>query len=344
MKTCKDTSTKNTLCSGKSRNIVGRIPFQLFLVFGACASFSEGHNYQQNYGLSYWYPSLKQRHELKLRGGSSYNSGAIELNPEYHSYVPPSNEHEAWLQQQQQLEQQNQPSTAKPFQQTSFSMPRPRNNNASLVKRIQESLEELHQVSPSLFWTTISCVTIFILWQIPSLQRLLLQTFVCSRSNIVRTNGASLVLSAVSHESFHHLLVNLFTLFRIGPTVKQQIIPRRSMWPLLLGSAVGSNALFAAGRPKGSCMGLSGVTMALIAIQAKAFPKQVFGVVLGVFPVSLPAERILEILFLVSLAGTFVRRSRIAHLTHLGGLLCGVLYYESFILGNLRFRPNIKSK
>ena len=120
MKTGKDTSMKNTLCSGKSRNIVGRIPFQLFLVFGACASFSEGHKHQHNDGLSYWYPSLKQRHDLKLRGGSSYNSGAIELNPEYHSYVPPSNEHEAWLQQQQQQQQQNQPATAKPFQQTSF--------------------------------------------------------------------------------------------------------------------------------------------------------------------------------------------------------------------------------
>jgi membrane associated rhomboid family serine protease len=250
--------------------------------------------------------SLAQHSILSLRGGSNY-------------YNPNSNEHEVWLRQQQTtLQNSNEHEVWLQQQQTTNSIfP----TKETIFYRIQQYMTNLHQISPSLFWTAISCMIVFVLWQIPPMEPFLLEMFLCNRSNLIQTAGASLVLSAVSHKSFYHLLVNLVTLVRIGPTVAQNIITRQPLWPFLLGSAMASNALFIGGRRAGSCMGLSGVTMSLIAVQAMAFPKRVFSIVVGV-------------LLVVSFAGSFLRRSRIAHLTHLGGLLFGVLYYELFINSN----------
>jgi membrane associated rhomboid family serine protease len=78
-------------------------------------------------------------------------------------------------------------------------------------------------------------------------------------------------------------------------------------------------------------MGLSGVTMSLIAINARLHPQRVFGIVVGVFPVRLPAEHMLQILLIGSLVGSFSQGSRIAHLAHLGGLLFGMLYYKLYL-------------
>ncbi len=78
-------------------------------------------------------------------------------------------------------------------------------------------------------------------------------------------------------------------------------------------------------------MGLSGVTMSLIAINARLHPQRVFGIVVGVFPVRLPAEHMLQILLIGSLVGSFSQGLRIAHLAHLGGLLFGMLYYKLYL-------------
>jgi membrane associated rhomboid family serine protease len=268
---------------------------------------------------------------VSLRGGRGYhyNNDPVELNPYYKNYVQPSaNEHEVWLQQQQQQQQHQQPQ-----HQTTYG------NNDSLSTRTQQYMTNLHQTSPSLFWTTISCIAVFVAWQIPSLAPLLHKLFLCNRSTLRSTGGASLILSAISHNSFYHVLVNLFTLLHIGPTVQQALCnnnkkQQQPIWPLLLGSAVAGNSLFVGARPLGSCMGLSGVTMSLIAVNARLYPQRVFGIVVGVFPVRLPAEHMLQILLIGSLVGSFAKGSRIAHLAHLGGLLFGILYHELYLNNN----------
>ena len=302
---------------------VGRSRGATFIVFLLCLSASFRRT-EALRGRHDPFSTLTRHCFLSLRGGNSYDGkSTIEHNPSYSGYASPTNnEHTAWLQEQQR--QQFHLNTK------SFEI---RRKNDTILDRIQQSMASLHQSSPSLFWTTVSCIFVFMLWQSPQMQPFLVKTFVCNSSNLKQTGGASLILSAFSHASFYHLLVNLVTLFHIGPTVAQSILLRhgRSMWTLILGSAMASNAFFIGWRRAGSCMGLSGVTMSLIAIQARAFPKRVFRMVVGVFPVSLPADHILQILLLVSFVGSFTTRSRIAHLTHLGGLLFGLLYYEILI-------------
>ncbi len=273
---------------------------------------------------------------LNTRGGSAkQNSEPIELNPDYHHYIPPRNEHDAWLQQQQQ--------------QTTFTFGR--RKEPSLIERAQNYFVVLHELSPSLFSMTLSCIGVFAMWQIPRFTRrpnsLLYKWFVNSRANLKHTFGLSLVMSSLSHISPYHLLVNLMTLSQLGPSVKLLInqsqrfrrFPPRApaMWPLLVSSAAFSNALFLAGSKRGaSSLGLSGVTMALMAIQARAYPDRRYGMIIGVIPISLKAKHMLQLLLVVSLIGSWssssLRRnvggSNIAHLAHLGGLVYGMIYYE----------------
>lgn len=309
---------------------------------------------------------------LKLRGGSARpaaaDSGPIELNPGYKHFATSSrNEHEAWLQQQQQAQHQR--------QQSGFTF----GNNmiqkeTSVIERIQNYFVSLHQISPSLFWTTIACMAVFGMWHTPRFTRwpdsVLYRYFVNNHDNVKKTFGLSLVLPSLSHISPYHLLVNLMSLSHLGPSVRQLLLQSQSlgffgpssyrqgksqMWPLILSSAAFSNALFLILQPQSggrgasssSSLGLSGVTMALLAIQARASPNHKYGIVLGVIPVSLQAQHLLQILLVTSLVGTFFSSSSsssslfgrrqgsqpIAHGAHFGGLLYGILYYELVILG-----------
>lgn len=265
-----------------------------------------------------------------LRGGSEYFSSdqAIQLNPQYKNYSPPPstyvNEHEEWLRQQRQPQNYQQ-------QQTANSRVHFRRSNESIFSRMNRYLINLNQETPTLFWTVISCVGIFILWQIPALLPVVLRLCVCNRTNIVKAAGLPLILAAISHASFYHLAANLLTLLSVAPGIKD-ITPARRLWPLGLGSAVWSNLLFILMRRSASCIGLSGVTMSVIAVQASAFPDRVYRFLLGgLIPISLPANQILQTLMVISFFGSFVKNSRIAHLVHLVGLLYGLLYYEVYI-------------
>jgi membrane associated rhomboid family serine protease len=279
----------------------------------------------------------------ELRGGNlNYNRNQhIELNPQYESKSPsPSppvhtNEHQEWLrlQLQQQLQIQ-QPQNTHAFQRQVA--------NESIFSRMRQYMINLKKASPSVFWTALSCIGIFILWQIPLAIPLLLKSCVCSRSNIIQAAGLPLFLAAISHASLYHLLANLFTLCSIAPGVYS--VTKSPLWPLLLGSAVFSNAVFVGLRRSGSCLGLSGVTMSVIAVQARGVPNRVYSFLLGgILPISLPANQILQALLAVSLVGSFMRNSRIAHLVHLAGLIFGVLYYELYVNRPGRRRAHLSS-
>jgi Rhomboid family len=84
----------------------------------------------------------------------------------------------------------------------------------------------------------------------------------------------------------------------------------------------------------GGCMGLSGVTLAMMALQAKLSPDKEFRIVLAIFPVTLRANMALTCLLIWSVIGSLARNSEVAHITHLGGLLFGVGYYEVWLRRN----------
>jgi membrane associated rhomboid family serine protease len=302
-------------------------------------------------------------------GGSFHKGGgAIELNPAFQGNNPSfKNEHEEWLQQQQE---QQEPYDTLFHQHSSVPIPRNRKlqDSSSIVSNITNYFVTLHHNSPSLCWTMISCLTVFGMWQVSRFTKqpnsILSLWFVNSRYNTRRTLGASLLLSSLSHMAPYHLVINLMALGQFGPRVQQllQQSPRRRrsfvtttphgnnvpLWPLLVSSAIVSNLaqIMLTNRPGGgSSLGLSGVTMALSAVQARAEPTRRFAVLLGgVFPISLQAHQMLLTMILLSLGGhlmTFLPQHRggsggnnIAHMAHLGGLLFGIVYYECAIRGS----------
>lgn len=266
----------------------------------------------------------------KLRGGYRYynQNQPIEINPDYIHYKPPPpggamDEHEEWLRQQNEFPSQ----TMTGFQ--NFQLPQQKQN--SVLEDLKQYIASVHRASPCVVWTAFSCIVIFILWQIPSIRPSMIQNFVCSRFSIRNTMGVSLILSALSHQSLYHLLLNLVTLLGIGPGVAQNVT--KPIWPLFLGSAISSNILFTGLRRHGSSIGLSGVTMSIIAVQAQAAPTRLYQFLLaGIVPIKLQAKNMLYVLLGVSFLGSFVHDSKIAHLVHLGGLLFGMLYYELLLV------------
>jgi rhomboid-like protein len=92
-------------------------------------------------------------------------------------------------------------------------------------------------------------------------------------------------------------------------------------------------------------MGLSGVTLAFLALQARLTPEREFGLALGgIIPVRMAAQVALILLLVWSLIGSLARESTVAHSTHLGGLLFGMGYYELWTRRNKLRSISFKAK
>ena len=89
----------------------------------------------------------------------------------------------------------------------------------------------------------------------------------------------------------------------------------------------------------GSCIGLSGVTLALLAFDSLIYPTKELRMIVSFIPINLPAYYLylgllgFSILGILGVAGG---RSNVAHSTHLGGLLFGHCFYEAFRRGWIR--------
>jgi membrane associated rhomboid family serine protease len=280
-------------------------------------------------------------------------------------------EHNAWLQQQQHQQQLSPSNQYQQFQSTTTTTPQTKigrkrrrwNDNGilpsfvstkSLTMASQSNFgtariycERLYHDCPTAFWTTSTSIVVFLFWQLlPSFARpMLLQFFLASRQTVIRSYGLSLVLSTISHTSFRHLLVNMFVFLNLSPAISALLVSSSSlsrrtrlsssaMWPLLLGGGVFGNLLFLLFRPAGSCLGLSGVTMAMLGVYASDAPDRMLRIMLGgIIPVSIKAGTLVQFLLVFSLAGSlFLPSSPIAHLAHLGGLIFGLLYYQNVII------------
>ena len=223
---------------------------------------------------------------------------------------------------------------------TTFGAPINNQQPPPITKLIREYFSSLHEFSPTLSYGTHLALMLFVLWQFAQSQQVLGKTlqhhFVCSRQNIRRRRYHTLITSAFSHASFHHLVVNLYAFLTFGPSVVR-VLPIE-LWMFVIPAAVFGSMTFLVfdSRGMGSCIGLSGVTLALLAFDSLVHPSKELRMIVSFIPIHLPAYYLylgllgFSILGVLGLVGG---RTNVAHSTHLGGLLFGHCSYEAFRRG-----------
>jgi membrane associated rhomboid family serine protease len=283
---------------------------------------------------------------LAVRGGNvDPSSGSLyEHNPNYERPMTLGDiesgdysQNNIFNGQQQQMHMQQQPPrrsylSANPNRPTSFD---------SVTSSIQGYFLHLYASSPAVAQTLVTCLGTFLLWQISACQPILQDYFVCSRRNFMAGRWSALLLSSISHAGLFHLAFNLMTLVSFGIPVQQTLqMSKWPVWPLLLGGALaGSFSYLLLESGGGGCIGLSAVTLSLLAVQAQLYPKNVMAFrLMGVIPVRIQAEKALQVLLVWSLFGSFWKRGGrsgggvpIAHSAHLGGLLFGIAYHAAWV-------------
>lgn len=322
----------------------------------------------------------------------NYRGGGNYINTEDASSSPSSSsitmkykydEHSAWILRQQQEQQQqhqghytsmlssnryqstgsiNTSSTASSTKKKTRSLPSSYVSMKYLMEisenycaAVRTYCNNLHRTSTISYWILIGTIAVYLSWQVlPGYTRpVLLSYFLASRPTAIRTYGASLFLSTISHTSFLHVLVNVYVFLNLVPVVASSLessrssssktrrnvvflsalSPSSSLLPIVIGGGLCGNLLFLCFRPGGSCLGLSGVNMSMLSVYAGAHPDQTIRMLLlGIIPVSLKAATLVQLLCVVSLSGSLFRPTdSIAHLAHLGGLIFGGLYYHYII-------------
>lgn len=286
--------------------------------------------------IGYWRSCIGTRSPtvtkfLKLRGGAGY-----EFNPNY-VLPPPAKQLPVRpvtlgdLDGQVFLGQQQPELSTGDFQ--SHGVRNQLGKQSSLWQTVSDYVKRIHQISPTLSIVSVASIATFVLWQMPVCRASLGRHFLCNRNNVT-SRPLSLLLSAISHSSIMHLLMNLMAYVSFGPPLRKTLKATNwPLWPLVVGAAL-SGSVFFLMQGQGSCLGLSGVTLAFLALQAKLVPDQQLGTVLGVFLVRVPAHVTLKLLLIVSALGSLDRNSSVAHSAHLGGLLYGIAYYEVWLRRN----------
>lgn len=158
---------------------------------------------------------------------------------------------------------------------------------------------------------------------------------------VVKKRYYALITSAFSHASFHHIAVNMYAFLNFGPSVKQVLASQGvALWPFVgLAAVFGSLVFLALDNGSGSCIGLSGVTLALLAFDSMVYPSKELRMIVSFIPIHLPAYYLFIGLLGFSVAGVMGLvggRSNVAHSTHLGGLVFGRLFYEAYRRGYVR--------
>jgi membrane associated rhomboid family serine protease len=228
------------------------------------------------------------------------------------------------------------------------------NHRLSIVEYSKRYARHLFHSHPALAQLMAVCLVVFSFWQLPGMTTFLNQFFVCSRRNLRQGRWISLILSSISHSDVWHVLFNLAALLSLGPDVqlfieryarqkgRLGITSNQALWLLVIGAALSGSIFYLLfgeiRRTGGGCLGLSSVTMALLAVYAQAYPDRILHIRLaGILPVRLPAYLLLQMVTVWSLAWSIAtisapqRSDGIAHSAHLGGLIFGLLYYACIV-------------
>lgn len=270
--------------------------------------------------------SKRNKHVLNIRGGSY-----MQPNPSYddpNQFMPPKfgdveNDHI------RRSHPSMPPSNYDPSLRATRATPKP------IAQVIREFFIRLYESSPALFYGTTSSIFIFLLWQLPSnfISATLRRHFICSQYNLSNKRYHTLITSAISHTTLSHIFMNLFGFLTFGKTVEPMLKRNQMSLPTFcILAAMFANVFFVKLHPQGSCIGLSGVSLALLALDAKLHPAKEIGFLVRFIPVRLPAQYALTALLVWSVFGMMAtkagRGDGVAHATHFGGLVFGIAVHE----------------
>ena len=137
------------------------------------------------------------------------------------------------------------------------------------------------------------------------------------------------------HGSVSHFLFNMLSLYIFGSAVERRIGSREfTLYYLLCGTLCGvaSYAMYYLANTNVVLLGASGAIYALLSLFSALYPRAVI-YVFGIIPVQAPF--LIIIYFVIELACGLFSYDGVAHMTHLFGLLFGLIY----MLVRMRINP-----
>lgn len=138
-----------------------------------------------------------------------------------------------------------------------------------------------------------------------------------------------------THATVSHFIFNMLSLYIFGTAVERRIGSREFiLYYLLTGvlSGVASYAMFYMANTNTVLLGASGAIYALLMLFSVLYPRSVI-YVFGLIPVQAPLLIILY--FIIELISGLSAHDGVAHMTHLSGLVFGLLY----IIIRMRMNP-----
>ncbi len=138
-----------------------------------------------------------------------------------------------------------------------------------------------------------------------------------------------------THATVSHFIFNMLSLYIFGTAVERRIGSREFLlYYLLTGvlSGVASYAMFYMANTNTVLLGASGAIYALLMLFSVLYPRSVI-YVFGLIPVQAPLLIILY--FIIELISGLTAHDGVAHMTHLSGLVFGLLY----IIIRMRMNP-----
>ncbi|XP_068733475.1 presenilin-associated rhomboid-like protein, mitochondrial [Montipora capricornis] len=170
--------------------------------------------------------------------------------------------------------------------------------------------------------------TVFFLWQIPSMQLVMIKWFTMSA-----TSGPSirLLTSAFSHMDFWHLAVNMFVLWSFAPPIEALLGKEQFIAFYITGGVFASFAStayrVAMSNFLGVSLGASGALLSVLALVCIHHPDARLSLVFLPFFTFSASTGLLSIVGL-DLAGLIMRWQFFDHAAHLGGVLFGAWYLK----------------
>ena len=138
-----------------------------------------------------------------------------------------------------------------------------------------------------------------------------------------------------THATVSHFIFNMLSLYIFGTAVERRIGSREFiLYYLLTGvlPGVASYAMFYMANTNTVLLGASGAIYALLMLFSVLYPRSVI-YVFGLIPVQAPLLIILY--FIIELISGLTAHDGVAHMTHLSGLVFGLLY----IIIRMRMNP-----
>lgn len=267
--------------------------------------------------------------EDHIRGGGSY----IQSNPNYNDpdpnqFLPPM----LGDLEKNQIRRSHQHTNYDNYNNNQYSA-RTQRQPKPIAQVVKEFFQQLRVSSPALFYGTVSSILVFVLWQIPQLSSILSKNFVCSQYNLSKRRYHTLFTSVISHTTLSHIFMNLYGFLVFGKSIEPILkLNDISLAAYCILAGIFANMFFVKIHRNGSCIGLSGVTLSLLAFDAMLHPSKEIGFLIRFIPIRLPAQYALTGLLIWSVLGMMAmangRGDGVAHATHFGGMMFGIGFYE----------------